>query len=131
MDAMPRPHANFRSAIVDRDRAVALRSFLVQADRNTTIYAASRTLGLSDSAIRRALRTTWNVSFHDLVDQVRLDRLVAALECDPTVKVLTLTSIGGWRSRTSMYAAIRRVTGGGLQLLRHNALEKRGRTESG
>ena len=88
--------------------------------------AVGRAFGLSESSLRRKLKQESGLRFQELRDQVRVERVQAVLSAEPDLKVEALTIAVGWRSRTTLYATVRRVTGLSLDELReHVALDER------
>jgi methylphosphotriester-DNA--protein-cysteine methyltransferase len=107
----------------DSRRANLLRDFIAShVSEIVTLQSVSRELGLSHSTIRRALRDAWGIRFHALVERSRVERVLSVLAEEPELKDSALANAAGWRSRTSLYAAVRRVTGSSLRDLRHNAM---------
>lgn len=106
---------------VDLQRAEAVRQFVEATlpDR-ITIRRVARGVGLSESTIQRALRRARGPAFHELVDRCRFDRIQLALGSTPYIKDEALALEAGWRSRTSLYALVRRVSGRSLHSMRRS-----------
>jgi AraC-like DNA-binding protein len=85
---------------------------------DVTVHAVGRAFGLSESSLRRRLKQEAGLRFHAVLDQVRVEKLLTALSAEPDLKVEALAVGVGWRSRTTLYAAVRRVTGRHLDELR-------------
>lgn len=106
-----------RSLEIERARLV--RDYLsAHACGQVTLQTASRELGMSQSTMRRVLRTNWNSGFHAEVERLRVERALAILNSEPDVKIDALALAVGWGSRANLYAAVRRVTGQSLAALR-------------
>lgn len=103
-------------------RGVMLRDYLAaHALEPLTLRQVSRSLGMSESTVQRALRANIGVGFHATLACVRVELALSMLLEDPDVKIEALALAVGWRSKKSLYAAVRRVTGRSLQELRFDA----------
>lgn len=76
-----------------------------------TLRTLSQALSISESTIKRIIRRTWHCSFHNLLERFRVARMLNYLVKFPNSKAHTLAFEGGWRSRTTLHAAVARVTG--------------------
>jgi methylphosphotriester-DNA--protein-cysteine methyltransferase len=102
-----------------RRRASLLSGFVsAHLCESLTLRRVGRALGLGDSTIRRALLACCGLRFHEFVDRVRVSHVAATLLSQPDIKDDALALAAGWRSRTSLHAAVRRVTGHSLRELR-------------
>lgn len=105
-------------------RAVLVREYLaVHLTEPITLRETGRQLGLSESTIRRSLSATWAIGFHILLERLRVERALMLLAEDPESKIEAVALSIGWRSRSNLYASVRRVTGCSLGSLRADFLE--------
>jgi methylphosphotriester-DNA--protein-cysteine methyltransferase len=108
-----------RCRIHSDTRALLIMTFVsAHADKPITLRCVGRELGLGKSTIRRILKAERGQRFQALVDEARVKRVLDALALEPDLKCSALALAGGWSSRTSLYSAVKRVTGKSLQELR-------------
>lgn len=75
-----------------------------------TLKSLSDALSISESTTKRVIRQTWHCSFQSLREYFRVARMLNYLIEFPESKTHTLAIEGGWRSRTTLNAAVMRVT---------------------
>jgi len=99
--------------------AQSLHSYMVtHASLGLTLSTACKHCFVSEATARRALLRLYGKGFHTLLDEIRISLIMDLLDRDGSMKDDALTWAAGWKSRTSLYAAVRRVTGTSLHDLR-------------
>lgn len=93
-----------------------------QPETLLTLGALAGGLGLSISTTQRVLRKE-QLDFRTVVSMMRLVSAERLLRKEPTLKVEALGLLAGWRSRKSLYAAVKRVRGCSLAQWRARVLK--------
>jgi AraC-like DNA-binding protein len=121
---MTQPAHSAHTSSREYKRAVIIRRYIqLHYHERLTLCGLARDLKLSESTVRRSLRLTWNVTVHRLIDECRIGKVRGLLATEPDLKNDALASSVGWRSRTSLHEAIRRLTGQSLAALRAEVTE--------
>lgn len=103
----------------DRHRARRVREYvLLHLAEQITLEETRKALDMSASTIQRALRTTWGLSFHQLVERIRIERFLKMLAEDPDLKIEAHAPAVGWNGKANLYASVLRVAGCSLSSLR-------------
>jgi transcriptional regulator GlxA family with amidase domain len=88
-------------------RAARINAFVAEnCTQHISLRAVSRALGLSCSSVQRALRDE-GMKFRTAVALARLERAGDLVRQDPTMKIEAISLSVGWKSRRSLYQAIR------------------------
>lgn len=113
------------------ERALVVWDYVVANGREPlTLRHVGRVLGIGESTIQRALRVQWGLGFHAILDRARVICALVLLLEEPAFKTEALALAVGWRSRSNLYAAVRRVTGSSLNSLRSSVAMQRRATRS-
>ena len=75
-----------------------------------TLNAIAYALGMSPSTAQRTLKTQ-GIKFRHALVELRLDRAQELLRREPDIKAEVLSLSVGWKSRKSLYSAVRRLSG--------------------
>ncbi len=109
------------SRTYDERRISRIMNFLAaHVSEQLTLQRVGRECGLSASTVQRLLQDKYGVGFRETLEQIRIAKLLSTLKTDEELKDEALLFATGWRSRTTLYAATRRVTGHSLRELREN-----------
>ncbi len=98
------------SATLERARLLVSSIAGRPTDSLQSVRALGRSVGMSPATVQRALKSV-GVTFRDVVRIVRLAQAAELLRSEPAIKVEALSRSVGWRSRRSLYQAVRRSSG--------------------
>ena len=101
-------------AALDAQRAERILAQIAERRfERLTLSVVAREIGMSTSTAQRALRSQ-GLDFRRAVALVRLEHAGYLLARDPGIKIEAVAREVGWKSRTSLYLAIRHHFVGGM-----------------
>lgn len=96
---------------VDEERATLLLAHMAKRAAETVrLSGVAHELGMSPSTAQRALRSR-GLDFRTALVRIRLQQAERLLHLEPDLKVEAVSRSVGWKSRKSLYAALRRISG--------------------
>lgn len=102
-----------RQSLHDYRTTVILDHMTARLAEPLSLHGVAHDLGMSASTAQRALRVQ-GVEFRFALAKIRVTCAEELLRRDPDLKVEALSLCVGWKSRKSLYDAVRRVTGRSL-----------------